>query len=195
MLFSVFNYTFNGTLLPTGEATFQHPAWTQSSGLGAASACDSFSRPCLLGPFLSDRPPVAGAQGQSSLCVSMPQFPPLPALRMHIFTTHTNTQRSIGWSSPAPWLAMKRWLIVAEGWSSIYYLFTFRVIPSGGRRSTNKLSSCRTAVQNRTWIIVLETWEAPAGLCALNKYRQASEQHIRCHVYPLWPANEDCPRF
>lgn len=83
-----FQLHLNGTLLPTGEATFQHPAWTQSSGLGAASACDSFSRPCLLGPFLSE--------GQSSLCVSVPQFPPLPALRMHIFTTHTNTQRSVG---------------------------------------------------------------------------------------------------
>lgn len=36
MQFSVFNYIFNDTLLSTGEASFQHPAWTQNSGLGAA---------------------------------------------------------------------------------------------------------------------------------------------------------------
>lgn len=134
-------------------------------------------------------------------------FPPYSEDVYFLFKIHNNIQHS-GWNSPvvAPWLAMKNWLIVAEGWSNIYYLFTFRVIPSGSRQSTNKLSSCGTAVQNRTWIIASETWEALAGLHALNKYRQAllslspcwhccSKQHTQCRVYPLRPANEDLSLF
>lgn len=136
-------------------------------------------------------------------------FPPYSKDACFLFKIHTDIQRSAGWNSPAvaPRLAMKKWLIVAEGWSNIYYLFTFRVIPSGSRQSTNKRTSCGTAVQNRAWIIDLETWEALAGLRALNKYRQAflslcpcywrccSKQHTQWHMYPLRPANEACPHF
>lgn len=133
----------------------------------------------------------------------------VPSLQMYIFTIHTNIQSSAGWKLPAATqcLAMKKWLIVAESWSGIYYLFTFRVIPSGSRQRINKLNSFGTAVQNTIWIIDSETWEAPAGLCELNKYRKAflslcpwyqhwrRKQHNQCHMYLLWPVFKDCSDF
>lgn len=134
---------------------------------------DNFSRSYIWGPFSNDWPPVADFclyQGQRMGLNAWISFPPYSKDTYFLFEIHTNMQRSAGWNSPAValWLAMKKWLIVAVGWSNIYYLFTFRVIPSGSRQSTNKRRSCGTAVQNRTWIIDLETWEAPAGLRVLN---------------------------
>lgn len=211
---AVCNYTFNDTFLPTGEATFLHSAWIQSSWPDAASPCRQHFQILYSGSIFQQLTdcgrfvPASGAKQPMRLNAWI-AFPPYSKDAYFLLKIHTNKQCSAGWNSPAvaPWLAMKKWLIVAERRSNIYYLFTFRVIPSGSRQSTNKRSSCGTAVQNRTWIIDSETWEALAGLRALNKYRQAflslspcywrccSKQHTQCHICPLRPANEDCPCF
>lgn len=117
---AVCNYTFNGTFLPTGEATFPHSAWIQSSWPDAASPCRQHFQILYSGSIFQQLTdcgrfvPASGAKQPMRLNAWI-AFPPCSKDAYFLLKIHTNSVllveihqrwlRDLLWKSDSLWLS------------------------------------------------------------------------------------------